>query len=82
MSARRPMLRLEVPVAQHADQAGAGDAAMHLDPPGGELLRHQFRGAVFLEAHFRMRVDVAARGGEVGLEVGDAVVDGQGRVPR
>ena len=37
---------------------------MHFDAPFLELLRHEFGGAEFFQAEFRMGVDVAANGGK------------------
>ena len=62
--------------AQGAHHAGAGDAAMHLDPELRELGGDEIRGAVFLEAQFRMGVQVVPPGDHVLVQVGDAVVHG------
>ena len=45
--------------ADDADHAGLGDAAMHLDAPGGQLVGDQARGAVLFEGELGVRVDVA-----------------------
>ena len=41
MSARRPIATGPLPLAQHADHAGAADAAVHLDAERLELARHE-----------------------------------------
>ena len=46
--------------AQHAHDAGAADAAMHLDPPFGEQARDKLRRPVLLQPEFGIGVDVAA----------------------
>ncbi len=51
-----------------ADDAGAGDAAMHLDPVAFELARHQLGGPLLVEGEFRMRVDVAPESRQLGEE--------------
>ena len=59
MSARRPMSLRRIAGAQHADDAGARDAAMHLAAEFGELGRDQGGGALLLEPDLRMRVKIA-----------------------
>ena len=66
---------LRCPVAQRADQPGAGDPLSHLDAPGAELLGNDPAGAALGEAEFRVLVQVVPPGGHVGGEGGDAVVD-------
>ena len=56
-----------IAVAQHADHAGLADAAMHLDAPFLQLVGHQLRRAVFLQAKLRMGVDIAADGDKLVL---------------
>ena len=51
---------LAVAVAQHADDAGLADAAMHLDAPLLQFARDQVGGAEFLQPEFGMGMDVAA----------------------
>ena len=50
--------RLAVAGPQHADHAGLADAAMHLDPPGLQLRRHQLRRAMLLQPQLRMGMQV------------------------
>jgi hypothetical protein len=57
---------LAVAAAQHADDAGAGDAGVHLEAPFAQLVGHDLRGAVLLEAEFRVGMDVAAQRDEAG----------------
>ena len=64
-------------LAQHADQAGAGDAAMDFDAPFGQQCGDLFGGAVLLEAEFGMGVQVAADVDEAG-DVGKGVDDVHG----
>jgi hypothetical protein len=45
--------------AQPPDNTRAANAAMHLIPELGELLRNEIRSPVLLEPEFRMRMDVA-----------------------
>ena len=66
MSARSPIARSELPRRKRADDAGRGQAAMHLAAVFGELGRDQFGGALLLEADLRMGVDVAADPGQLG----------------
>ena len=49
----------------HADDAGAGQSAMHLDAPVAEPLRDDVGGPVLLEREFGMHVDVAPHGDEL-----------------
>ena len=70
MSARSPIEACAVAVAQHADHAGLADAAMHLDAPFLQLPRDEVGGAGFLQAEFRMRVDIAADRGQFVVEAG------------
>ncbi len=58
---------------EHADHAGAAQAAMHLDAPLRQLLGDDAGGADFLKADFGMRMQVAADRSEfVGIAL-DAV---------
>src|SRR3954470_2114478 len=43
-----------VTAADHADDAGTAEAAMHLDAPLRQPLRYQRAGALLLEANLRM----------------------------
>jgi hypothetical protein len=57
---------------QHADHAGAADAAMNLvEAKGIELGRHQARGAVFLEAQLRVGMDVLPPRRHLGMQRGE-----------
>ena len=62
--------------AQSADHAGAGDAAMHLDPELLELRGDEIRGAMLLESQLRMGVQIMPPRDHVLVQVGDAVVHG------
>ena len=60
ISARKPDRARRVADPQPSDDPGLADAAMHLDAAElGELCGDEIGGAVFLEAEFGMRVDVA-----------------------
>ena len=59
-----PKPALAVPVAQHAHNAGLANAAMHLNPPGGEAFSDQRAGPHFLKPQFRMGVEIPPPGGE------------------
>ena len=61
--------------AQHADDAGLADAAMHFDAELGELLRDELRRARFLEPELRVRVDVPAPRGHLVVQPGNARID-------
>ncbi len=63
---------------EQTDNAGAGQAPVHLDPPVGELLGDHIGGAVLLEGDLGMAVDVPAPGLHVLGELGDAVDDRHG----
>ncbi len=63
---------------EQTDDAGAGQAPVHLDPPVGELLGDHIGGAVLLEGDLGMAVDVPAPGLHVLGELGDAVDDRHG----
>jgi hypothetical protein len=80
MSARKPITARNCPCPRMTPTTPC--AARCRSPPrpaeGFELLRDDAGGAVHLEADLRMRVDVAAPGGEVVVEVGDAVEIGTG----
>ena len=58
---------------EHADHAGAAEAAMHLDAPLRQLVGDDAGGSHFLEADFRMRVKIAADRGEFVGKAFDAV---------
>ena len=58
---------------EHADHAGAAEAAMHLDAPLRQLVGDDAGGADFLEADFGMRVQIAADRGEFVGKAFDAV---------
>src|SRR6267378_3588987 len=49
---------------EHADHAGAAEAAMYLDAPLGQLVGHDAGGPDFLEADFGMGVQIPADRGE------------------
>ena len=81
MSARSAMARLPVPRAfERADDAGAGQPAMHLDAEFLEPRGDEFRGALLLEGGLGMGVDLVPPGGEVGMEIGNPVDDRHGRL--
>ena len=61
---------------EHADHAGAAEAAMHLDAPSLQLVGDDAGGAHLLEADLRMRVQVAADRGEFVGKAVDAVDGG------
>src|ERR1700751_741727 len=58
---------------EHADDAGAAKAAMHLDAPLRELLGDNAGGAHLLEPDLGMGVEVAPNGGQFGGVALDAV---------
>src|SRR6266851_1937206 len=58
---------------EHADHAGAAEAAMHLDAPLRQLVGDDAGGADFLEADLGMRVHIPADRGELVGEGFDAV---------
>src|SRR5256885_2428359 len=60
-------------VADYANHAGLSHAAVHLDAPGGEFLRDNVAGAVFLETQLGVRVDIAADCLDFALKLHDAV---------
>jgi len=49
-----------VTAADHADDAGTAETAMHLDAPLRQPLRDQRAGALLLEANLRMRMEIPA----------------------
>ena len=55
-----------VAVADDADHAGLAEAAVHRDAPALERPGDQVRGALFLEAQFRVGMDVASHRGDRG----------------
>src|SRR3546814_15689603 len=66
---------------QHTDDAGAGNAAMHLDAPRLQFLRHLGGGAVLLELDLRVGVEVSSPLGHVVVEFRNAVVHGHRSSP-
>ena len=79
MSARRPITLPEarLAAADHADDAGpadAGDDLVAAERP--ELVGDDAGGAVHVVEQFGILVEVAAPGGDLVREVGDAVDDG------
>ena len=67
--------------ADDADDAGAADAGHHLVAAETlELFRHRRRRAVHVVLQFRMRMHVAAPGGDLVVQVGDAIDDRHGLV--
>ncbi|MNV13899.1 hypothetical protein D3C71_1045630 [compost metagenome] len=60
-----PELARAAAIAQDADHAGLADPGVHLVAPIRQGFGHQRRGAVFLEAEFRVGVDVLAGGVQV-----------------
>ena len=62
--------------ADHPDHAGAADAGHHLVAAEAlELLGHGSRGAMHVVQQLRMGVDVVPPGGDLAMQVGDAVDD-------
>jgi hypothetical protein len=61
--------------AQRADDPGRAEAPMHLQAEIFQLLRDDVGRAVFLEAEFRMGMDIAPPCGQVVLKGGDLVND-------
>ena len=69
--------------ADDADDAGAADAGHHLVAAETlELFRHRGRRAVHVVLQLRMGVHVAAPGGDLVVQVGDAIDDRHGACPR
>ena len=69
--------------ADHADHAGAADPGHHLVAAEAlELVGHHRRGAVHVVEKLRMGVDVAPPGGDLAVEVGNAVDDRHSFAPR
>ena len=68
--------------AQHADHAGAANAAMHFNAPGCELLGDDFGGAEFFQPQFGVGVQVPADGGEFVVIAADSVENGHQKVPQ
>ena len=60
--------------AQRADDAGAGDALVHLQAERAKLLGDEGRRLVLVEAEFGVGVDGVAPGHDLGRDGGDAVV--------
>ena len=82
ISARSAIARPPEPVAQRADDAGPGQAAMHLDAELGELRRDDGGGALLLERHLGIGVDVVAPPDHLLVEIGDAIDDRHRKPPR
>jgi len=62
-----------VAVFNDADHTSGAHAAVYFNAPTAELRGHQIRGAIFLEAQFRVGVYVAAQGNNAGGFGGDRV---------
>ena len=60
--------------AQGADDAGAGDALVHLQAERAKLLGDEGGGLMLVEAEFGVGVDGVAPGHDLGRDGGDAVV--------
>jgi hypothetical protein len=71
----RRVVAPEIARPQHADDARAAHAPMHLDPPGFKPLGDQRRGAVLLQPELGMGVDVAADRRELGQVAPQRVED-------
>src|SRR5690606_2209094 len=54
----QPDRAIAVARAQGADDAGLGEAAMHVEAEGLQLLRDEVRGLMLLESRLRMRVQM------------------------
>jgi hypothetical protein len=67
--------------AQRADDAGAGDAARHLDAPFGKLRGHHVARPGLLKAELRMSVQIVAPCRQIIRSIGNAIVDGHEVVP-
>ena len=67
MSARKPIMRATAGT-QDADDAGAGDAAMHLEPVAFELASNDVGGPLLVESQFGVGVDIAAQSRQLGQE--------------
>src|SRR6185437_14279441 len=71
-----------VTLAQHADDAGAPDAVMHLAAETLELLGDERAGALFFEAELGMRVDIVPPTRQFVRKLCDARVRGHGALTR
>ena len=78
MSARSATTGPGLPPLQDADDSGAGDAGLHLDAQGAEVVRDQLGGADFLQPQLGMLVDVAAPGDDLRQDLGGRAVDCRG----
>src|SRR3546814_15501591 len=58
-----------------SDGCSSDLAAMHVEPEGFQLLRHERRGPFLLERGLGVAMQLAPPRGQVGVEVGDAVDD-------
>ncbi len=76
-----PAAGAAVAAVHDAHHAGGAHAAVNRDAPGFEFLRDHVGGAHFLEAQFRVGVDVAAHGRDVGRPGEDGFNDFHGDVP-
>ena len=66
--------------ADHADDAGPADAGDDVVAAETlELVGHRCRGAVHVVAQFRMGVDIPPPGGDLAVQVGDAIDDRHGK---
>ena len=65
---------VSVAVTDHAHHTGGTDAAVHLNAPLRELLRHHLGRAIFLKRQLGVRVNVTPHRGNVG-SIGQNVVD-------
>src|SRR5262249_55871354 len=63
------------------DEAGLADPAMHLDAEALELVGDKIGGALFLEAQFGMRVDVAPPFRQLVVKAADIVDERHGSGP-
>jgi hypothetical protein len=73
MSARKPIACSLLSERSTPNHPSAADAAMHLDPPFGELGGHHVRCAVLFQAQLRIGVQIAADLGKLVLIPGDGV---------
>jgi hypothetical protein len=61
---------------ERADDAGAGQAAMHVEAELLEPFGDEIRRAFFLERGLGMGVNLVPPGGEILVEIGNAIDDG------
>ncbi len=67
--------RPRLPASQDADDPGAPDGSLHLEPERAQVLLHQRGGALLLERQLRVLVNVAPPGDDLGHHVDHACLD-------